>query len=293
MSAPRVSVVIPTFNRARLLFEAIDSVRAQTLADFELIVVDDGSEIDLASRVAARYRDDSRVRTIRQPNAGTAAARQTGLEAARAPYLALLDDDDRYLPDCLASQAAFLDEHPEVDLVVCNARAETDTGVAIPSLFDLEGWSPPVSFASFAQLSWLWPSTMAMRTEQARQLGFSSEFRFAEDRHFLYRLLAVGKRVGANRELLVVYRVHESTSDVPMKSRSRVQCASEQLEISRRFARHMPRSRPVLGRDHKRLALALVEEGRWRDARPHLRGWWLNKPDSFRALRLLARSYLQ
>ncbi|MEZ5285769.1 MAG: glycosyltransferase family 2 protein [Vicinamibacterales bacterium] len=112
--APPVSVVIPTFNRADLVTEAVDSVLAQTLPGVEIIVVDDGSEDDTLKRLA-RY--GNRVTCLQTAHGGPAHARNAGMRHARGRYIAFLDSDDRYDPWKLALQAAVLDRHPEVGLV--------------------------------------------------------------------------------------------------------------------------------------------------------------------------------
>ena len=108
----QVSVVIPTYNRAGFLCEAIDSALAQTGVDLEVIVVDDGSTDDTESVMSAY--DDPRIRYIRQENAGAAVARNTGIFAASKPWVALLDSDDVWLPGKLAGQFDDLAKHPDV-----------------------------------------------------------------------------------------------------------------------------------------------------------------------------------
>ena len=107
----RVSVVIPTYNRAALLPRAIDSVSAQTFPDWEIVLVDDGSTdgtVLLAAQYQARFAE--RFRYIRQEHAGCCAARNRGIEAARGDLVALLDADDYFaLPTKLAEQAACFD----------------------------------------------------------------------------------------------------------------------------------------------------------------------------------------
>jgi glycosyltransferase involved in cell wall biosynthesis len=122
MAPPRVSVVIPTYNRAELLQQAIDSVLAQTFADFEVIVVDDAST-DETGAVATAI-DDDRIRYIRhEQNRHGAAARNTGIEAARGEYVAFLDDDDEWYPEKLAKQVAVMEDSPaDVALVYCWAE---------------------------------------------------------------------------------------------------------------------------------------------------------------------------
>lgn len=112
LDRPVVSVIIPTYNRAHLLRRTLDSVRAQTFADFEVLVVDDGSTDDTEA-VVTGY-DDARVRYLRQPeNRGVSAARNRGLREVRGEFIAFLDSDDEWLPDKLARQVARFRELPE------------------------------------------------------------------------------------------------------------------------------------------------------------------------------------
>ncbi len=107
---PPVSVIIPTYNRARLLVRAIDSVLTQGYTRFELLVVDDGSTDD-TSEVLACYGD--RLRVLRQDNRGAAAARNAGIREARYGLLAFLDSDDLFVPEKLARQVAALEGAPD------------------------------------------------------------------------------------------------------------------------------------------------------------------------------------
>ncbi len=114
---PAVSVIITTYNRAGLLVEAIESVRSQTYADWELIVVDDESG-DSTSQVMEEWvRRDARIRYVRQKHAGVAAARNRGISEARGEFLAFLDDDDEFLPEKLAVQSDYLRRHPAAGFV--------------------------------------------------------------------------------------------------------------------------------------------------------------------------------
>jgi len=119
-AAPRVSVVMPVYNVAEYVGEAIASVLAQSCADFELIIVDDGgSDRSLA---ICRSFADPRIRIISQPNRGLAGARNTGIAAARADYIALLDGDDRWHPDKLALHIIHLDANPDLGVSFCASR---------------------------------------------------------------------------------------------------------------------------------------------------------------------------
>jgi glycosyltransferase involved in cell wall biosynthesis len=116
-TAPRVSVVVPTYNRAWCLAEALDSVLAQDVAGVELIVVDDGSTDD-TPQLLAGYGE--RIRVLRQENRGVSAARNAGIAAARGGLVAFLDSDDLWLPGKLRAQVDFFAAHPEA--LVCQTE---------------------------------------------------------------------------------------------------------------------------------------------------------------------------
>ena len=113
---PKVSIIIPTYNTAQFLSEAIDSVLNQTYTDFELIVVDDGST-DNTVEILKRYQQNSYIHCRFETHADRGTAKNVGLEMARGRYIAFLDADDVWLPDKLEKQVAFLDEHPQIALV--------------------------------------------------------------------------------------------------------------------------------------------------------------------------------
>ncbi len=117
-----VSLVIATFNHGRFLAEALDSAVAQTLKGVEIVVVDDGSTDDTPA-VLARYA--GRIRAVRQPNRGLAAARNTGLATARGTYVGFLDADDVLMPTKLAEQVAVLAREPTVGWTYCDVLIET------------------------------------------------------------------------------------------------------------------------------------------------------------------------
>ena len=114
---PRISVIIPAYNRAGVISRAIDSVFAQDFSDFELIVVDDGSTDSTVE--VARGHDDPRLRLVELGrNRGSNAARNAGIKAASAPLIAFLDSDDIYLPHKLSTVIAEFESNPELDVLV-------------------------------------------------------------------------------------------------------------------------------------------------------------------------------
>jgi len=118
MSRPKVSVIIPTFNRRELVRKAIDCVLAQSFPVEDIVVVDDGSTDGTAEALVERYGD--RIRVVRQSNAGVSAARNRGLEMARGEFIALLDSDDLWLPEKTGRQVRFLEAHPGFGMVLCD-----------------------------------------------------------------------------------------------------------------------------------------------------------------------------
>ncbi len=122
----KVSVVIATYNRASYVRQAINSVLSQTMQDFELIVVDDGSTDNTADALAD-FRD--RIRYVRTENGGPASARNAGMALANGKYICWLDSDDYFHPAKLALQCAVLDRYPDIGMVYSNCSAFDDQGM--------------------------------------------------------------------------------------------------------------------------------------------------------------------
>lgn len=114
-----VSVIIPTYKRANLIFEAISSVLAQTYQNFEIIVINDGYQ-DETEQIIAKI-NDPRVKYIYQENSGPASARNTGIKNANGCYIAFLDSDDLWHEDKLEKQLKILDKNPRVGIVSCHS----------------------------------------------------------------------------------------------------------------------------------------------------------------------------
>ncbi|MDZ8221837.1 MULTISPECIES: glycosyltransferase [unclassified Nostoc] len=114
---PNVSVIIPTYQRADLVSETIESVLAQTYTDYEIIVVNDGST-DNTREVLAQFKD--KITVIHQENKGLPAARNTGIIASRGRYIAFVDDDDLWIPYKLEKQVACFESNPNIGLVYSN-----------------------------------------------------------------------------------------------------------------------------------------------------------------------------
>lgn len=127
--APRVSVVIPTYNHREFVGQAIRSALEQTYVDLEIIVVDDGSQ-DGTREEVERFGD--RIRYVWQENRGLSGARNTGILASRGEFIGLLDSDDLYLPTFVETLVGFLDAQPDADAVYCSAQTVDVSGRPLP-----------------------------------------------------------------------------------------------------------------------------------------------------------------
>lgn len=119
-SCPRISVIVPAYGVAHLLGEALASLQAQTLGDWEAIVIDDGAPDDVAGACAA-FADDPRIKLVMTDNGGLATARNRAIAASSAPFVALLDGDDAYEPGYLAAMLAAIAPRPELGFITCDA----------------------------------------------------------------------------------------------------------------------------------------------------------------------------
>jgi GT2 family glycosyltransferase len=160
---PAVSVIIPTFNRARLVALTIDSVLAQTWRDVEVIVIDDGS-LDDTPAVLAGY--GSRIRTVRHSNRGMNPSRNVGIELARGRYIALLDSDDLWEPWKLALDVQLLERFPEAAFVFSDFAIMKDD-------FGIDGPRTPHGLHTWHREDHDW-SRIYPRTHRLSELGIAS-----------------------------------------------------------------------------------------------------------------------
>jgi glycosyltransferase involved in cell wall biosynthesis len=204
----RIAVIIPVY-RADFLAEALESVFAQTRSPEEVIVVDDGSPDQLAlSRALAPF--ESRVTVIHQANAGAAAARNAGLRAATADFVAFLDADDHWLPDFLERQLGYLAAHAEIDLVYADATVVGDTPAAGTTFMTMCPSRGEVTLRSLlSQECNILTSTVVVRRRLVVDAGyFDVTLRRGQDFDLWLRLVAGGARVGYQESVLAVRRLH-------------------------------------------------------------------------------------
>lgn len=206
MSQPLVSVIIPNYNYARFLPQAVDSVLQQTYSRVEVIVVDDGSRDDSES-VSAAYGD--RIRWFRQENRGVSAARNRGASAAGGEYLAFLDADDYWLPTKLERQLELYRRDTELGLTHCGVEEFDNQGrLSARRLEGMEGWvARELLLFERAVILGGGSGLMMPRALFEEVGGFDERLSTSADWELFYRL-ASRRRVGFVAEPLVRYRIH-------------------------------------------------------------------------------------
>ncbi|MGB8644426.1 MAG: glycosyltransferase [Anaerolineae bacterium] len=207
MSGPRISVVITTYNRPTLMCEAIASVLAQTMRDFELIVVDDGSTDN--TRETVQSFGDKRIVYIHQENRGLAEARNTGIRASKGEWVAFLDDDDLFLPDKLECQAQLIEQQPDVGMVTGGVLYIDQEGKTWEAL---EPWKFGRGLNQIE--TWLFdipsvPSAVMVKREWFDRAGyFDAGLPGIEDGDMWLRLVGAGCRIGCVKSMICAYRLH-------------------------------------------------------------------------------------
>jgi len=219
-SGPVVSVVIPAYNTAGFIGETLASVFAQTLSDFEIMVINDGSpDTEHLEQEIQKYRD--RILYLRQNNHGPSAARNAGIRRARGEFIAFLDGDDIWMPDYLAAQVNYLKGHPAVEVSIADAvlfggpegevvwrmlKQSTADVLTFEQVLRREGGQIPSAFVA--------------RRRRAIEVGmFDEQLRFAEDFEFIARLCFPDREVGYLGQVLVRQRKHPGSLTGEPRSR--------------------------------------------------------------------------
>ena len=203
-----VSVIMPVYRGKEFVAAAMESVLAQTYRSFELIVVNDGSP-DASADVIAQFLPHKQIKYIEQENAGVAAARNTGLARSSGQFIALLDQDDLWLPTKLERQVAYLNAHPNKGLVhsrveCIDASGEPCTCEGAISVYPFEG----LCAGRLLLGNGIAPLTVLMRSECVREVGgFDQKFAPADDWELWLRI-ARRYEFGFMDEITARYRVH-------------------------------------------------------------------------------------
>ncbi|MEO1600078.1 MAG: glycosyltransferase [Pseudomonadota bacterium] len=266
--SPRASIVVPAYNAAGTITETLESLLAQTFADFEIIVVDDGAS-DNTVQVVDRF-DDPRIRIVCQTNRGLAGARNTGLYAARGAYVGFCDADDLWEPRKLAVHVHHLDANPEVGISFSGSRLINTNSKLLgltqsPKLSRItaldvlcrnpigNGSAAVVRRAAFAAISW-------RPANDCRPWWFDERFRQSEDVECWARFaLTTDWKIEGVPGLLTRYRVNPNglSADLERQQATWERMIARMAEIApETVARIAPRARAYQLRYLARRAVA-------------------------------------
>jgi glycosyltransferase involved in cell wall biosynthesis len=208
---PLVTVIMPAYNVAPYLRDAIESVVAQTYREWELIVVDDESTDDSAAIAAASAKLDDRIRLIRQKNSGASGARNVAIEAGRGQFFTLLDADDMWDPGFLEAQLDVFTRHPETALVSGSARLLGGARDGEPARPCIPGTPVLTLEEMIADEAAVFIMT-TFRRDVVQAIGvFDVSKRRSEDWDFWLRAVGAGFVFRRNWKPLASYRVREGS----------------------------------------------------------------------------------
>jgi glycosyltransferase involved in cell wall biosynthesis len=277
MGDPRVSIVIPTYQHSDFILRTLSSVFEQSLGDYEIIVVNDGSKDD-TSALLAPLVDAGRITYIEQENQGQSYARNAGLSRARGEYIAFLDDDDIWPPDKLASQVAFLDANPSAGMVGGTFRVIDENGA-----FGRAGpYYPTITFESlFAANPFHSPGQTLIRSSVLKEVGgLNSTILGGADDWDLWFRIAKQSTIVMRDEIALYYRLHAQNASKQTARLLRSCCETIELHLRsldkhRRHALRRNSQRTIyngLGSHLVSAARAEVRRGRLISAMRTLRG---------------------
>lgn len=204
---PAVSVIVPAWGVAHLVGEALKSLQAQHLRDWEAIVVDDGAPDDVAGAVAPFAASDPRIHFLGTDNVGVSAARNRAIAASRAPLIALLDGDDQYRPDYLERMVATIRAEPDLGLVSCDATYSGQPSREGRRFSEYHAQVEAPTLAAVLDRRFNVFVAAIMRREAFDAAGgFNESLPAAEDFDLWIRILERGWRAAHVPEPLAIYR---------------------------------------------------------------------------------------
>ncbi len=285
---------MPVHNAGPYLRGAVDSILTQTFGDFELIAIDDGSTDGSADLLDEMASEDPRLRVLRQANAGVSATLRRGVDLARGRLLARMDGDDLALPDRLAAQVRFLDEHPDHVLVGGMVDYIDPDGDPI-GRYPFYEKHETIEAALLRGETGLVHPAVTMRLDAVRDAGGYGDQPAAQDYDLFLRLAERGKLHNL-RDRVLLYRLHPGAVGTRKGDvQKRVKEASLRAAMTRRGLPYTPPPdappRPT-GDDETLLdwARRAIAEGHYRTARKHAYTLIKRRPTSWHVWRLAARA---
>lgn len=234
--SPEVSVIIPAYNAAGFIEDAVTSVLNQTFSDYELIVVNDGSpDSEELRRVLSPYAN--RIIYLEQENRGPSGARNAAIEIARGKFLALLDGDDTWLPNYLAEQMKFLKQVPDTDMVYADALLFGEGPLVGKSFMQSSPSVGPVTFESLLRYqSSVITSCSVINREKAIAAGlFDERFVRCEDFDLWIRLAHRGAKIRFQSQVLARHRISEASL-----AADQIRMVESQIEVLKKAKQILP-----------------------------------------------------
>ena len=281
---PKVSVIIPTYNREKYVVKAIDSVLRQKFEDYEIIVVDDGST-DNTKEIVNKYGD--RIRYIYQDNSGVSAARNAGIKLAKGEWLAFLDSDDEWMPDYLLTQIETADQNPGIrmqatNILVTELNGETESYFIINGpLSEFKGkdyllFKEPFSFiVKHAPMGI--GSVIVLREAITKAGLFDEGLTLSEDLDLMARVALQGPFGIISKVLAIAYRRNETTENLtkqveknPIGLREANERIFEKLKnIEALKYRERKALKEVLSANRRAIGNVLLKNGKIKEARSY------------------------
>jgi len=291
---PVLSVILPAFNIAQFVRDAVASVQTQTFADFELIVVNDGSTDATLSILQGIAANEPRLRIISRSNTGIVGALNDALAATAAPYIARMDGDDLCAPTRFARQLAFLKANPEVLLVGSNVEFIDSRGAR------LKTYRPPHDNASIQKAllegnsgALIHPTIMGPRRAWTETGGYRENYKFVEDYDLYLRAARLGPLANLDESLLQ-YRIHAQSTNYVRRDRQvtllKELCrdARQQAGLKDDFVFQPTPAHPDLASVYREWAWWASEGGECATARHYAWKAWRSRPWHAASIRCLA-----
>ena len=216
MNRPTFSVVVPCYNAGRFLAHTLAALRAQTLGDWEAIIVDDGSADRSADIAWALSEVDERIRVVYQTNQGVSKARNRGASLASADLIAFLDADDLWQPTFLEDMFAFMQTHPDVSIGFARARFVSEDGAPTGAVSNAKLNGLTVTDLLAGNPTTTCSNLVVRRDDFLQSGGFRPNLNHAEDQLWLLDMHLAGKKLCGLNKILLDYRTNTSglSSDV-------------------------------------------------------------------------------
>lgn len=217
MKKSLVSIIMPVYNAEKFLAEAIESILGQTYQNFELIILDDGSEDNSLNIIKSYATKDSRINTISHENKGLVKTLNEGLKLANGNYICRMDADDISKSRRLEKQVHFLEENLDVVLVGCYFDLLVENGTdteLLKTIYKFQKYAH--EFNNMTQQNIfighvLLHPTWMFRNGLQKKIGYYADYKHYEDGEYLFRIISKGMKIGVVEEILFQYRIFNSS----------------------------------------------------------------------------------